>query len=51
MQNGMERLKEAAKQGFQRAIIPRANLPKGGMDGMQIRAVQRLAEVFEGLFG
>ena len=50
VQNGMERLKEAAKQGFQRAIIPRANLPKGGMKGMRIKAVQRLAEALEGLF-
>jgi DNA repair protein RadA/Sms len=41
---GQERLKEAAKLGFTRAIIPRANLPKQGIDGLEIIAVERVAE-------
>jgi DNA repair protein RadA/Sms len=41
---GQERLKEAAKLGFTRAIIPRANLPKQNIDGLEIIAVERVAE-------
>jgi DNA repair protein RadA/Sms len=41
---GQERLKEAAKLGFTRAIIPRANLPKQSIDGLEIIAVERVAE-------
>jgi DNA repair protein RadA/Sms len=41
---GEERLREAAKHGFRRAIVPRANVPKKGVDGMEIVAVQRLPE-------
>ena len=44
VQRGQERLKEAAKLGFTRAIIPKANRPKGGIDGMEITAVERLSE-------
>lgn len=39
VQNGQERLKEAAKLGFEQAIVPKANLPKNAIDGMSIRAV------------
>ncbi len=45
--NGQERLKEAAKHGFKRAIVPRANAPKQGVEGMQIVAVERLSEAVE----
>src|SRR5882724_12016614 len=41
---GQERLKEAAKLGFTRAIIPKANLPKQNIDGLEIIAVERVAE-------
>ncbi|MBI2960658.1 MAG: DNA repair protein RadA [Betaproteobacteria bacterium] len=41
---GQERLREAAKLGFTRALIPKANAPKRPMDGMEIIAVERLAE-------
>jgi DNA repair protein RadA/Sms len=41
---GEERLREAAKHGFRRAIVPRANVPKKGVDGLEIVSVQRLAE-------
>ncbi|MCL5801757.1 MAG: DNA repair protein RadA, partial [Gammaproteobacteria bacterium] len=44
VQSGQERLKEAAKHGFKRAIIPGANAPKAPIKGMEIIAVQRLSE-------
>ena len=44
VQRGQERLKEAAKLGFTRAIVPAANHPKGGIEGMEIVAVERLDE-------
>ncbi|PJK11259.1 DNA repair protein RadA [Lysobacteraceae bacterium NML120232] len=46
--NGEERLKEAATHGFKRAIVSRANAPKGGqIKGMEVIAVRRLAEALE----
>ena len=47
VQRGQERLKEAAKLGFTRAIIPNANKPKQAMPGMEIIAVSRLEEAVE----
>ena len=44
VQRGQERLKEAAKLGFTRAIIPKANKPKQAIAGMEIIAVGRLDE-------
>ena len=41
---GQERLKEAAKLGFTRALIPEANRPKLPIDGMEVIAVQRVEE-------
>jgi DNA repair protein RadA/Sms len=41
---GQERLREAAKLGFRQAIIPKANLPKQGIDGLELIAVERVAE-------
>lgn len=45
--NGQERLKEAAKHGFKRAIVPKGNAPKQGVDGMEVVAVGRLVEALE----
>jgi len=39
---GQERLKEAAKLGFDRVIIPKANQPKSRMAGLEIIAVERV---------
>jgi DNA repair protein RadA/Sms len=47
--NGPERLQEAAKHGFRRAIVPRGNAPKEGIGGMEIVTVERLAEALEAL--
>ena len=44
VQRGLERLKEAAKLGFTRAVIPKANAPKQAIAGMEIVAVERLEE-------
>jgi len=46
VQNGQERLKEAAKHGFKKAIIPKANAPKGKVENMEIHAVKYLNEAF-----
>ena len=42
--NGQERLREAAKHGFKRAIIPRANRPRSPIDGMDVIGVTSLDE-------
>jgi len=44
VQSGQERLKEAAKHGFKRAIVPYANAPKTPIEGMEVRAVKNLSE-------
>jgi len=41
---GQERLKEAAKLGFTRAVIPEANRPKQPIAGMEVIAVKRVEE-------
>ncbi|MCK6391924.1 MAG: DNA repair protein RadA [Azonexus sp.] len=41
---GQERLREAAKLGFTRALIPEANRPKQAIPGMEIIAVKRVEE-------
>jgi DNA repair protein RadA/Sms len=41
---GQERLKEAAKLGFTHALIPKANAPKGALDGIEIMAVDRVEQ-------
>ncbi len=42
--NGQQRLQEAAKHGFTRAIVPKANLPRQKIPGMQVNGVTRLSE-------
>ena len=39
---GQDRLKEAAKLRFEKAIVPKANLPKGRMAGLEVVAVERV---------
>ncbi|WP_428604821.1 DNA repair protein RadA [Sedimenticola sp.] len=45
--NGVERLREAAKHGFKRAIVPRANAPKKTIEGITVSAVDRLSDVLD----
>lgn len=44
VQRGQERLQEAIKHGFKRAIIPLGNQPKKPLAGMDIQAVSRLQD-------
>ncbi|MDA0275828.1 MAG: DNA repair protein RadA, partial [Proteobacteria bacterium] len=39
---GQDRLKEAAKLGFEKAIVPKANLPKGKIAGLEVIGVERV---------
>lgn len=48
VQSGQERLKEAAKHGFERAIVPYANAPKQAI-GIEVEPVKHLQEVLEKL--
>lgn len=48
--SGQERLKEAAKHGFKRAIVPKANAPKIAPEGLSVIAVTRLDQALEALF-
>jgi DNA repair protein RadA/Sms len=47
--SGQERLAEAAKHGFKRAIVPRGNAPKTEVPGMQVLAVSKLVEALAAL--
>ena len=48
--NGEARLKEAAKHGFRRAVIPKANAPRQPVKGLEIVAVESLMEALEALY-
>src|SRR5213076_780339 len=41
---GQDRLKAAAKLGFEKAIVPRANQPKAKIPGLEVMAVERVDE-------
>ena len=47
VQRGLERLKEAAKLGFKLAIVPRANVPKTSIKGVDVIAVERVGEAID----
>ncbi len=47
--NGQERLAEAAKHGFRRAIVPKGNAPKSKVGEMQITPVAKLADALAAL--
>ncbi|MCC5827089.1 MULTISPECIES: DNA repair protein RadA [Alkalimonas] len=47
--SGQERLREAAKHGFKRAIVPKANCPKEPIEGMQVTGIGRLSEALDAL--
>ena len=46
---GQDRLREAAKLGFTRAIIPRANAPKTPIAGLETLAVERVEQAVQAL--
>ena len=47
--SGQERLQEAVKHGFTRAVVPKANLPRRGIKGMEVRGVGKLSEALGAL--
>ncbi|HTP61206.1 MAG TPA: DNA repair protein RadA [Burkholderiales bacterium] len=44
---GQDRLKEAAKLGFEKAIVPKANLPKANIPGIEVLAVERVDQAVQ----
>jgi len=46
---GQERLKEAAKLGFTHALVPKANMPKQKIPGLQITPLDRVEQAVEAL--
>jgi DNA repair protein RadA/Sms len=49
VQRGQERLREAAKLGFRRALVPQANRPKHAIEGIEVVPVARVADALEQL--
>jgi DNA repair protein RadA/Sms len=47
---GEERLREAAKHGFTRAIVPQANKPRRAIEGLEVIGVERLADALRHAF-
>jgi DNA repair protein RadA/Sms len=46
---GQERLREAAKHGFTRAIVPKQNVPKDKIEGIEIVPVTKVAQALEAI--
>jgi DNA repair protein RadA/Sms len=44
---GQDRLKEAAKLGFDKAIVPKANAPKGKLAGIEVLPVERVDQAVQ----
>jgi DNA repair protein RadA/Sms len=49
--NGQERLHEAAKHGFTRALVPAANRPRRATADFEVNAAGRLSQVLDVLAG
>jgi len=47
---GEERLREAAKQGFRRALVPAANAPRRPVEGIEVAGVSRLEQALAAAF-
>ena len=47
---GEERLREAAKHGFARAIVPTANVPRRAIEGIEVVGVERLGDALRSAF-
>jgi DNA repair protein RadA/Sms len=47
---GEERLREAAKHGFQRALVPQANVPRRPIEGLEVIGVERLGDALRNAF-
>lgn len=47
--NGQDRIREAAKHGFRRAIVPHGNMPRQTISGMEVVGVRKIPEALEAL--
>ena len=47
---GAERIAEAARQGFRHAVVPRANVPKPGPEGIEVTGIGSLSEALAAAF-
>ncbi len=48
---GEERIREAAKLGFRRALVPQDNLPRGPVEGIEVRGVARIDDALRKVLG
>ena len=46
---GQERLREAAKHGFKRAIVPKANVPKTPISGLEVVPVTKISQALDAI--
>ena len=47
VQNGVDRIREAAKHGFKRILVPKANAPKKSEEKIQVIGIGRLSEAMD----
>ena len=48
---GEERIREAAKLGFRRALVPESNLPRERIEGIEVRGVARIEDALARVLG
>lgn len=47
---GEERIRAARQQGFTRAVVPRGNVPKRPLEGIEVAGVARLCDALDAVF-
>jgi len=47
VQNGVDRIREAAKHGFKRILVPKANAPRKSEEQIQVIGITRLSEAMD----
>jgi DNA repair protein RadA/Sms len=48
---GEERIREAAKLGYRRALVPEANVPRAAVEGIDVRGVARIEDALHKILG
>ena len=48
---GEERIREAAKLGYRRALVPEANVPRVVVEGIEVRGVARIEDAIGKVLG
>ncbi|MBK6674468.1 MAG: DNA repair protein RadA [Proteobacteria bacterium] len=48
---GEERIREAAKLGYRRALVPEANVPRQAVEGIEVRGVARIEDAIRKVLG